>query len=105
MLGGELARRSENLKREQRERAEAAQRKAEKQRIVQERLQKQREAHEEELRVRRIAEDAAAEEVEAATIATSNPEETSPNWQMMAALPFFNPAPLLKYIPSDYRSA
>ena len=63
MLGGELARRSENLKKEQRQRAEAAQRKAEKEKIIQERLQKQREAHEEELRIKRIAEATAAEQV------------------------------------------
>ncbi|CAL5229441.1 g12764 [Coccomyxa viridis] len=62
MLGGELARRSENLKKEQRQRAEAAQRKADKEKIIQERLQKQREAHEEELRLKRIAEAAAAEQ-------------------------------------------
>ena len=65
MLGGELARRSENLKKEQRQRAEAAQRKAEKERLIQERLQKQRQAHEEELRLKRVAEAAAAEEVSA----------------------------------------
>jgi hypothetical protein len=63
MLGGELARRSENLKKEQRQRAEAAQRKAERERLIQERLQKQRQAHEVELRLKRIAEAAAAEEV------------------------------------------
>lgn len=62
MLGGELARRSENLKKEQRQRAEAAQRKAEKERLIQERLQKQRQAQEEELQLRRVAEAAAAEE-------------------------------------------
>lgn len=65
MLGGELARRSENLKKEQRQRAEAAQRKAEKERLIQERLQKQRQAQEEELQLRRVAEAAAAEEVSA----------------------------------------
>lgn len=63
MLGGELARRSENLKKEQRQRAEAAQRKAEKEKIIQERLQKQRAAHEEELRLKRVADAAAAEQV------------------------------------------
>ena len=53
------------MKKEQRQRAEAAQRKAEKERLVQERLQKQRQAHEEELRLKRVAEAAAAEEVSA----------------------------------------
>ena len=62
MLGGELSRRSENLRREQKSRAEAAQRKAEKERVVQERLRKQREAHEEEIRLKRYAAATAAEE-------------------------------------------
>ena len=73
MLGGELARRSENLKREQRQRAEAAQRKAEKEKIIQERLLKQRAAHEKDLRLKRAAEAAAAEQVRLMSFQPTDP--------------------------------
>ena len=63
MLSGDLARRANNLKREQIQRLEAAQRKAEKEKIIQERLQKQRETIEAEQRDIRIAEAAAVEAV------------------------------------------
>lgn len=63
MLSGELARSAQKLQREQKQRFEALQRKAEREKAVQERLRKQREGHEEELRQRRLAELAAIEAV------------------------------------------
>jgi len=78
MLGGEFFRRADNLKREQKQRAEVAQRKAEKEKIIQERLQKQRQAHEEELRLKRIAEAAAAEEVCLRDVLPRSPQNRKP---------------------------
>jgi hypothetical protein len=65
MLSGELASRAKKLQREQRQRTEEAQRRAEREKAVQERLRRQREAHEEEASQRRAAEQAAAEAVRA----------------------------------------
>lgn len=78
MLGGEFSRRADNLKREQKQRAEVAQRKAEKEKIIQERLQKQRQAHEEDLRLKRIAEAAAAEEVCPRDVLHRSPHDRKP---------------------------